>query len=307
VSFNPFSDLPLKIGAVALAFLLWVHVATNKSYEHVFEIPLKLVDIPSGLILTSTPPQFLSVQVRATGKQLFGIMTSDKVYHLDLADFKAGNHKIDLTSAQMLEILSGGYQDVELLSPQEIKITLEREVTRELPVVANLDVATAEGYVVMGKLDVNPPKVSVTGPESVMGKLHEIGTESQSIVGVVESFDAELALQLPDSLHLSTRDSTVDVSIKVEPRDNRTFDNVAVKLPRRFNSKHYVFSPESLKVVLGIPRSLVDSVGIDNISVSFEGPFPAKDSAKVPLLYDLPDRVELIQSSADSVLIKRKS
>ena len=307
MSFNPLSNLPLKIGALLLAFLLWVHVATNKTYEHIFEIPIHVVNIPDGLILTSNTPTQLSAQIRGTGKQLLGLLTDDMIYNLDLGDFDAGNHSIEMTSAEVMDILSGGYEDVELLMPKRFQVSLEKKVTRELPVIANVDVTTGEGYVVMGELGLSPKVAAVTGPESVMRRLHHVETEPQSIVGVVESFDAVLTLQLPDSLRLSVPDSSVKVSIKVEARDERKFENISVDPPRQFNKKRYLFEPGTLSLELGVPHSLVDSVAAGDIEVSFEAPKSPEDSSRVPILYRLPARVELIKSSADSVLIIRKS
>lgn len=307
MSFNPFSNLPIKIGAVVLAFLLWVHVATNQTYEHIFEIPFHVANVPSGLILTSDIPDQLSVQVRATGKELLGLLTDDMSYRFDLADFSAGNHSVEIAPAEVTEFLSGGHEDVKLLSPRRIQFTLEREITREMPVVANLKVVAADGFIEMDDPEVRPERITVAGPESVMKKLRQISTEKQSIVGKAESFEIALPLHLPDTLHLSTRDSVVSVSVSIEPRDERRFENISVIPPRRFNQNRYQFTPGSLNLALGIPRSLVDSINADDISVSFEIPSSTDDSTRVPLLYRLPNRVNIIETSADSVLIIRKS
>lgn len=307
MTFNPLDNLPIKIGAIVLAFLLWFHVATNQTYEHVFEIPLEIINVPTGLILTSTPPDHFSVQVRATGKQLLEILTGDLNYRFDLADYDAGDHSIELSSANMMDVISGGYQKVDLLAPRQMQLTLEREISRELPVVANLDLVASEGFIVMGEPRVSPERVTVSGPESVMKTLREINTEPQSIVGMTESSEVELALQLPDSLRLRTHDSIVVVSITIEPRDERKFDNISVDPPNRFNRNRFLFIPGTLNLALAIPRSLVDSVNVEDISVSFEQPSSPADSLRVPLLYRLPDRVNVIETSADSVLIIRKS
>ncbi len=307
MSFNPFSNLPLKIGAVLLAFLLWVHVATNQTYEHIFEIPFSFTNVPDGLLLTSKTPEHISIKVRGTGKQLFGLMTDDMVYHYDLADYKAGAQVVEMSSAEVIDILSGSYEEVELLMPKRVQVRLERSVSRDLPVIAEVEVSPADGYVIMGELKVAPATIKVSGPESVMKKLNHLETEPQSIGGVVESFVAELALQIPDSLHLSVADSSVKVSIQVEPRDEQQFDGITVNPPERFNGKRYQFTPATLNLAIGIPRSLAGSVQASDIGVSFKIPESPEDSTLVPILYSLPDRVDVIRSSADSVLILRKS
>ena len=67
---NPLHNIVLKASAIALALLLWVHVATNKTYEYQLNLPLKVVNVPKGLVLVSETPSIVAIKVRATGKQL---------------------------------------------------------------------------------------------------------------------------------------------------------------------------------------------------------------------------------------------
>ena len=63
-------NMTLKALALALAVLLWVHVATDKSYEVEATLPVTDVSLGVGLALAEAPPDSITALITASGKDL---------------------------------------------------------------------------------------------------------------------------------------------------------------------------------------------------------------------------------------------
>ena len=73
--FNPFNNLTLKIGAVLLALLLWVHVATNKTYEYQIDCDFRPKQRSRRTCTGQRLSPTVTLRVKTTGKQLIALAT----------------------------------------------------------------------------------------------------------------------------------------------------------------------------------------------------------------------------------------
>lgn len=300
---NPFKNILLKVGAFALALLLWVHVATNRTYEYQLDIPIKIVNIPEDLILVSQPPTSLPVTIKATGKQLISMALADPEIDISAVDYSAGTYERELEDSDVLAALKHPYESFEMTIPLQLKLKLERRVERAVPVRAKNVVEPALGFAVMSGLRVDPESVTVSGPSSVVSRLRYIDTDSTEFLDLDQPLSEEIGLQIPDSVMLSLSDSVVTVSVDVEPKKQKMFSAVAITPPRNFNTDKFAIVPDTLSFVLEIPESQVDSFGVQDFVISFKRPPILQDSARAAVRWLLPDNVRVVGPMLDSVLI----
>src|SRR5690606_10556251 len=130
--FNPLHNLPLKIGAVLLAILLWVHVATNKAYEYQIELPLQLVDVPVGLIQTNAIPREATVRVQTSGKQLFALDARQPKLRISAAEFREGTFERELAVGDAMAAFAQVYENAAVVSPRNLVLHFERLAERNL-------------------------------------------------------------------------------------------------------------------------------------------------------------------------------
>lgn len=305
--FNPFRSLPLKAGAVALALLLWVHVATNKIYDYQLNLDLSFVEIPQELILVTDYPENLSVKVRATGKQILALVMDNPGLELPIERTKAGSWERELHEQEVIPSLNNMYQEVEILFPKKIAMRLEKKVEKRVLVRADFNVQAALGFALIGEPQLEPDSVTVSGPASYLYRLKYLTTEQTDFEDIKTNLEEELVLNIPDSLKLNCSDSTVIVRINVEMKMQKTFESVRIISPRNFNSNEFQFIPDSISISLEIPESQVDSFTIKDFQVTFNRPQIMTDSIKAALIYSLPQNVEVIGPVVDSLLIIRKS
>ncbi len=83
-----FDNLPLKLGSLALAFLLWTAIAKEPPVEVAFNAPLEFRNTPQGMELSSETPASVQVRVRGPASTVRQLAPSDLAVSLDLADFQ---------------------------------------------------------------------------------------------------------------------------------------------------------------------------------------------------------------------------
>lgn len=304
--FNPLHNLPLIIGAVLLAILLWVHVATNKTYEYQIEMPLQLVNVPIGLIQTEAIPRAAIVRVKTSGKQLFALGARQPRLRISAAEFREGTFERELNDGDAMAAFDQVYENVAVISPRNLVLHFERQAERNLLVKNEVRLQPATGYLIVGRPKLEPEMISVRGPASVLRSLQSLGTEAGELVGLTETTTQLVRLVIPDSLHLSAADSAVQITVAVEPMLERPLLGLSVRPPHGFDAAKYGFTPATISIRVGAPQSTADQVSARNVTVSFSPSGDDADSVRVPLELRLPPDVVHLGGNVDSILIYRK-
>ena len=303
---NPLNNLTLKIGAILLALLLWVHVATNKTYEYQVDLKLSVINIPAGLVLVSDVPPMVTVRVKTTGKQLIALSTRQHTLAIDASEYKDGSFERDLTDRDAAAAFDQAYEQVGIVFPRKLFLRFERETAKNILVEPKIRAAAAPGFIIVGRPRVEPEMVRVTGPNSSVRGLKGIETLPVELNGLTNSTSHKVALLISDSLRLMLGDSAVTISFQIESMAERTLSDVAVRAPHDFNSSRFSFSPATIAVRLGFPASLRDSLDFKQVRASFSILDEYRDSSRAAIKYILPKNVTVIGNSLDSVLILQR-
>jgi YbbR domain-containing protein len=303
---NPLHNIILKASAVALALLLWVHVATNKTYEYQLNLPLKVVNVPKGLVLVSETPSIVAIKVRATGKQLLLLSNSGPIVAISAVDCKAGTTEKIIGASEMTEALGRSFENAEALFPRSLTLKLEKEVEKRLSIRSAVRAEAGPGFALVSAPRIEPDTITVTGPASIMHQLKHLETVSLPWIGLTASTSKRVNLALPESLHLSVRDSSVTVRVEIEGARQKAFSNLAIIPPAGFPSGRYDIVPAHLTFVVEIPQSKYSSVTADNISASFRRPLLVGDTVGAEIEYTLPPGVQIVGAHIDSVTLIKK-
>lgn len=303
---NPFNNLTLKIGAVVLALLLWIHVATNKSYEYQVEMNLRVANVPRSLVLVSNPPTKVIVRIKTTGKQLIALLAQHHTVTIDASEYHEGTFDRDLVRSDADAALKENYEDVGIVFPRKLFLRFEKNIDRTLLVESRIKATTAQGFGIVGKPKIAPEMVQVSGPASFIRGLKSIETEGIAFSDMTETSSYKVRLTVPDSSFASLRDSMVTVTFTVERVEERLISSVPVTPPADFDVENFTFVPAQVSLRVGIPLSMTKSFSADRIRVSFASLDMYVDSTKSPLKYSLPSNVGLVGTPLDSVLILRR-
>src|SRR3990170_5566326 len=134
-----FDNLWLKLGAILLACLLWLHASTDKLYEYTFDYNLKMVNLSPELILAEPLPASVQVKIYGKGKELLKLLLSkERTLKIDAQKFSAVEFELPLRK-EMISIPEGlNLSVVEIASPKALMINLQKLEEKKVPVISQL-------------------------------------------------------------------------------------------------------------------------------------------------------------------------
>ncbi|MEI7792149.1 MAG: CdaR family protein [Candidatus Berkelbacteria bacterium] len=183
-------NLLIKILCLVGATLLWGYVASSQSMVANFpgNLTIETINVPSGLtpILGSK-----TVEIKIMAKQGIWqkLAPSNFSAYVDLKGLKEGTNEIDVIVTSKQSTVS-----VISKSPEKIMVTLEKTISKEVPLKGKIDGNLAEGMIV-DKIALNPNTVTVTGSKQVLDTILEI-TVPVKADGEAASFVKKAAVAL---------------------------------------------------------------------------------------------------------------
>jgi YbbR domain-containing protein len=204
----------LKIASLFLATLLWAAVANQSSSEIGFEVPLEYRNIPGQTEITGDVTNTVQVRLRGSSNVIKGISARDVSTTVDLGGMRTGE-KIVALSPHNVQAPFGA--EVIRVTPSSVRFTLERTLTKTVPIVLTLLGQPESGYAV-GKRLVSPMAVEAEGPESRMDTLTSIETVPVRLDRRRSSFEQTVDLDVPDPQIRLKRPSAVAVKVEIHPQ-----------------------------------------------------------------------------------------
>jgi YbbR domain-containing protein len=183
-----FENWPIKLVSLALAVTLWIYVTSKGKTEMSLTVPLELRNVPQGMAVVGDVPGTIEVRLQGQERALRDIAADKKVVGtLDLSRGKEGENSIHLSPD---DISKPSDVLVTHLSPFEITVTLDHLVRKSFRLKPVLVGRPASGLRV-GTVTVVPPRITLEGPESVIGDIIVLQTMPIDVSGVKDSAKIE--------------------------------------------------------------------------------------------------------------------
>lgn len=174
-------NLGLKLVALTGAFALWTFVSVRPTAERALEAKVEYTQVPPDLEINPDEVDRLTVIVAGTEERLDDL-GRDLTARVDFSDvYGPGEYTFNVTSERLA--LPGGVRLVKAV-PSQVRLVLEKRVTREVMVAPHFSGTTMPGYSVHS-YSVDPPRLLVTGPESRMALMGRLSTDAIDLSGVV--------------------------------------------------------------------------------------------------------------------------
>lgn len=208
---HPFQFLVALIAAFGLWYLLAAERIDSISVRGV-KARLTLVNIPRDLILTSSVPDTVSLQLRGPLTRALTSATPPEVL-LDLSDARPGPNSYPINER---DIPLPAEVEVVSVDPSAITLELQRQETRTVEVRPQIEGEPAPGFTVAG-VRVAPAQYAVQGPESLVLALEFIDTTPISIEGASGPVEAMVQSMLPDPLLRTLGLGSLQVIVDIVP------------------------------------------------------------------------------------------
>ena len=256
--------IPLFIGAFGLALLLWIFVVSENKYTLVLDLPIEARNLNAQKAHKEEVPPSASVRLRGTGRDLFKSLL--------LKNFAGFKLVLDLEGiSQEYEFILNDYFEkypqkvvlplnynlsfVEVVYPNRIKISLDEYSSKLVPVISNLHIKPAPGFMLVDKHKIIPSKIEIAGPKKELALINHVETIFDTINGLVSFYKAQTEIQSLGRL-IEYSSSTVEISLDIQNISERIIADIPVmviNIPDKFR----VFpSPQtvSLTVIGGVKR-----------------------------------------------------
>jgi YbbR domain-containing protein len=244
------ANLGLKLISLALAIVLWLVVAGEKTSEIGLTVPVELQNLPKDLEVVGEAVDAVEVRLRATPAIVRRLDRQDIALRVDLGGVEEGEHFFHLTEQTVRRPFG---VSVVRLSPSSLTLNLERTLTRELPIKARIIGSPAPGFEA-AEIATQPQTVRVAGPRSRVQALANVVTEAISVDQVQQSVLRTVNIGIADPLVRIEGSPRVQVTVRVrERRETRVFGDVPVE--GRGGSVR--LRPARVGVVVSGPPSLV--------------------------------------------------
>ncbi len=202
-----------KLFSIVLATMLWITVSSEANSEIGMVIPLEYRNIPPQLEVIGDTTNTVEVRLRGPAALIKEISPRDISATVDLTGLKPGEKIVQLTPQH---VRSPFGVEVVRIGPSQIRLNLERTISKTLPVIANLDGDPAPGFEVH-ETTVSPASVEVQGPESRVQAIESVPTAVLRIGGKNAGFTQAVDLDLPDPMVRLQYLSPVEVHVAIQP------------------------------------------------------------------------------------------
>jgi len=208
-------NLGLKLVALGGAVAIWTFVSTRPTLERAVEAELRYANVPHELELN--PDQVDQVTVILSGDrgrldELAGRALSAEV---DLSHVPGPGERTFTITEESLALPQG----VHLVRaiPSQLRLHLESRIRRQLPVQPTFVGVAANGYS-LDSYTVDPPLLTVVGPESRVSLLGQVTTDRIDLSQVIGEKTFQAAAYMSDPYVRFEDGAQVTVNVQMQSR-----------------------------------------------------------------------------------------
>jgi len=204
-------NLGAKVLSVVAALLLWVALVDEPDLIETVGVPVEYRNLNPALDLSPDAPAQIQIQVRGPRTRLGEVNTSQTNIVLDLGQMQQPSTRTFTVTQDSLNLPNR----VTLVRamPSQVRVKLERRVTKELPVAAAF-LPSSEFKVL--QWESSPASVQVVGPESRVKEADSLTTEPIDLSGIDPTKPVRVNVLLKDAELSFTGSAVVTLKLSLE-------------------------------------------------------------------------------------------
>jgi len=222
-------NIDIKLLSLFLAIILWLYIASgeNPIVENFIDISLIQNNLSEDLVIKEFPTN-VSMGIKGpkniinniSSHQISGIVNFSEIS-------KEGQYKLKV------EVAAPKSTQITRIIPSEIKVEVEKVLTKEIEVEYSLIGVPEKGYSLTDEPQFNPSKVKIIGAQSVLENIKKIIC-AIDISGIKEDLSRKLTLKAVDVNGNEIKE------VKIEP----DIVEVSISLTRGYPEKQLIVKPK---------------------------------------------------------------
>jgi YbbR domain-containing protein len=206
-------NLRYVVLAVAISLVMWSIAHGGSSLERGYDLPIVLENLPEDLVITDQSDTALNIRVVGSRAALRNLSPRDLEYSINVSGAKAGHtvHEVDVSR---IDVPRG--TRIVSRSPSQIEVFFEKRGRKNVRVKPDIAGDPAEGFKLSG-VQVDPPRVWLSGARSRVVRLAEVLTETIDVTGLDAPAERQVKLSLGGDRVWMEEEKPVTVKIAIEP------------------------------------------------------------------------------------------
>lgn len=192
-----FDNLGLKLTALFLAVLVYLHVFTDRLATMVVTFPIHYQGLADSLSIAGRAPAEVSAELRGTGKQFIRLYLMEPRLSISLEGTRAGRFRRRIDAKDLPLPRDARLEVVRLVSGDSLEFQIERTITRSVPVSVRVEGTPRAGFAASGEVAIEPARVELRGP---MRAVQAIDTLSFGPAWISGGRDTLRVFAAPESL-----------------------------------------------------------------------------------------------------------
>ena len=268
--------------SIVLALGLWGYVSMTSLTTVYVTYPL-VVDLPEERSLEIEPPNSISVKLRTSGWQLLYLQyfSSGKECRIDLAKTNISSDGIvELTKTELLQGINPtvSLEKVVEVLPESITLKTGMLFRQTLPVRSRVSISPGKGYMLVGKLHIEPDSIVVRGNGSIIPTLRSWATQKILFGDLTGPFSFTVPLQ--DTLQNLVTSAIKEVTISgdIQQITEVTFSDIPINIVGGPEQSDHSIEPNRISAIVrgGVKR--IASLSADEIKAIVYYPQLVQDS-----------------------------
>lgn len=290
---------------IGVSLILWLLVKLSQTHRTEKSVVLNF-NFPSDRVFVQPAPSDIAATIKGSGWSLVvEFMRNPKIdLYIDIRQFR---DSIELSGgqirSQILGAISNSAITVEELNYDNIKLYLEEQSTKRVPLNLASRLQFATGYLLMDEPKLSPDSITIMGPESLLEDIAFWNTDSLILTDIKAPVSQMVKLRLAPT-GISTLQEQTRVNIVPEPYSEKSFW-LPISIQGQ-DRKVRVF-PQLIRLTCVVGLSRFDSISAEDFEIAVQIPDAAKNASGLPghtavlELAKKPDFVERVRFSPQSV------
>ena len=240
-------NLHIVVVSIIFSIILWISISLSNDFYATVNVPIKLVNFPTGYSTATKIPDDISVKLKGQGWKLLGVnLTTKSDYNISVED----SGKVNVNLYNYLGENQWLSSDVEVIdiTPDTLSFYVEKDYMKSVAVVPDLDLHYKAGYGLATPVKVTPDSTTLYGPRSVVRNLDFVYTKRKTFDKLDDVLRGQVQLEdLPGVIY---KDREVSVYLNVQKIVDKNFDDIDVKIIDQPSDREVVLLPNKISVGL---------------------------------------------------------
>ena len=249
-------NLHIIIISFIFSVILWVSISLSNDYYATFDVPIKLVDFPSGYTTGSKIPKTVSIKLKGKGWKLIAVDLGSESDYVIPVGKDTGKRNINLYNYYVENQWLSSEIEVINISPDTLSFDVEKIVSKKLPIQPNVTFNFKPGYGLASPMSIAPESTTVYGPAKYLKELKSVPTEKSEFDGL-DNKSVEL-VELKNMSGMRYRNTTVRLNLDVQKIVDKNFNKLFVRIVDVPRDRDVVLLPNRVDVAV---RGGIDILG----------------------------------------------